>query len=602
MTVVKWFILCTYFVVFIAYMIQSYKQYCKNCVQTCVFFSLTNIKNCFEKCMCPNIKLNIKPSLPDYSKYRKDLELSGEYDPPIKLKRKFAKLIKNKKTGNLEQYMPNIVMIILDDADEKISPIMEVMPFAKELFELNGTHFTRMYTANSYCCPARCQIFTGEYPHNNGVIGMKGNYSSVLAFRMPLFMNGTRQVNPSNGKFINNEHRTLNLNLQNIGYTTHGIGKFLNGIENDNKMQIDYVPVGWDTFNIGADHFMYTGYRYSLTNWKKGDKEINYEWYGTNENDYITDVLSKKATDIIKQSSNKPFFLYIAPTAPHVPIFPAERHRNKMDYWLSQYHKYVETRPNFNSNLSGKSHWLKSTETSRDELFNSDLKWNEMDWVRRMTSLYAVDDLVKNIYDEIVEKDELDNTIFMFGSDNGYNLLAHKQLHKMSANEESMAVPLYISGKPFEKNVTDDQLGLLIDLAPTIYDILGYESPEYVDGYSLLTKKKRSSVLFEYKNKVFYNSDDDLKYSPELENIAKIAPKQLLYDVPPFTAIRTYDHVLIEYYNTSNSFEYELYDMIEDPYQLNNVYNNETYCEIQQNLTRRLRQLEKCRGVECIYI
>ena len=240
----------------------------------------------------------------------------------------------------------------------------------------------------------------------------------------------------------------------------------------------------------------------------------------------------------------------------------------------------------------------------RDELFNSGVNWNEMDWVRRMTSVIAVDDLAFNVVNAIKEKGQLDNTIFFLGSDNGYNLLSHKQLNKMSANEESMSILLHANGAPFKKNVKDDQLVLLIDIAPTIYDILGYEKPLYIDGYSLLTSKKRSSVLFEYKNKNFYDDGDNLKHSPELENVASVAPEQLLYDVPPFTAIRTFDHVLVEYYNCSpiGTNEYELYDMINDPYQLTNVYDNESYADIKNSLADRLKKLEVCAGSECIYI
>lgn len=602
---IKWFIMGVYFIILIACGINTYKEYCKECVQKCVFFSLTNVKTCFASCMCPDRKLAVKSHKPDYSKYEGDLKLSGgEYDQPIKLSIKNPILKRNKLTNKLERYMPNIVMIIMDDADAKISPIMEAMPFAKELFELNGTHFTKAYTSTSYCCPARCQIFTGMYGHNNGVTSMYGKHASISAFRMPLYSNGSRQINFRTKKFINNEHRTLNLHLQQLGYTTHAVGKFINGIENDHTGQIDYVPIGWDSFNIGADHFMYTGYRYSLTNWSAGDQEIGYEWYGSDEDDYITDVLSKKSTNIIKNTSEKPFFLYIAPTAPHVPMFPAERHRDKMEFWSQQYDKYVTNRPNFNANLSTKPHWLKKTEKERDDLFKSELKWNEMDWTRRMTSLYSVDDLIKNVYDEIKLKGQLDNTIFFLGSDNGYNLLVHKQVNKMSANEESMGVPLYAVGKCFKKNVSDDQLALLIDLAPTIYDILGYSKPSYIDGYSLLSEEKRSSVLFQYKNKDFHDEIDNLHHSPELLNVAKVAPEQLLYDVPPFTAIKTNMYVLVEYYNSSytGENEHELFDLIKDPYQLTNIYNDEIYSEIQTNLTRRLRKLEKCTGVDCIYI
>lgn len=589
--------LCAIIAILLFNAFETYRNHCKECVQRCVFFSLRNIGTCFDVCRCPNFDRVVSPHLPDHSKYAEDLKMSGgDYDKPIKLEPKNSKLEHKSK--------PNIVMIILDDADAKISPIMEAMPFAKELFELNGTHFTRAFTSTSYCCPARCQIFTGMYGHNNGVTSMYGKFASIGAFRMPFNSNGTRQMNPSTRKLINNEYRTLNYVLESLGYTTHALGKFINGIENDHTFQIDYVPPGWTTFNVGADHFMYTGYRYSLTNWTKGDNKISYEWYGTKEDDYITDVLSRKAVNIISKSSDAPFFLYVAPTAPHVPMFPAERHRDKLDYWASKYDQYVSSRPNYNADLKNKSYWLRSTEKERDELHNSDLKWNQMDWARRMSSMHSVNDLILNIYNKVKDSGKLNNTIFIFGSDNGYNLYAHKQTQKMSPNLESIAIPLHIVGGGFGAGVVDDQLALLIDIAPTIYDILGYKSPDYVDGYSLKSKVKRSCALIQYKNKNFHDELDNLSNSPELLNVAKVAPKQLLYDVPPFTAIKTVDYILVEYYNSSETREneYELYDLVKDPYQLENVYHNQEYENIKQNLTFRLKQLEQCAGFNCVYI
>jgi N-acetylglucosamine-6-sulfatase len=569
----------------------QYVFYCRTCAQRCIIFSISHPKECFRKCYCPNIMPNIKPHKNNYSVFDidKDICKLGYNDIPI------LQIKKNEKKK------PNIILFVVDDLDELISPYWESMPFSKELFKINGTHFSKGLTSTSYCCPARCQIFSGLYPHNNGVLGMYGKYGSVSAFRTPYHLNGTRMM--ENNKCVNNENRTINLLLQTYGkYHTSIIGKYLNGIENDITKHIDYVPPGWDEFHVGSDPNMYLGYKYTFANWTSESKQVNYESYGLEEKDYITDVMRDKVINIINKQKNvlkdnKPLFMYVATSAPHLPILPAERHKDKLLFWREKYDEYVSNKPNYNFTHESQPEWFKNHERKN---FNEEaLKWNKLEWEKRMSSLYAVDEMIQTIHNKLKEVGELDNTIFGFVSDNGYNLGAHGIFNKLAPYDESIRIPYYLTGPNIKKNVIDDRLATLTDLAPTFIDIAGLTIPDYMNGISLISDKKREAVLFQFKNNIDYVKYDHVDFSLELAFIRHIIPKWLALDFHPYVGIRTKEYMFVEYFVDGKHKEYEMYDMIKDPYQMYNIYNNSKYKYIKNILQYKMKIMSKCIGSKC---
>ena len=90
-----------------------------------------------------------------------------------------------------------------------------------------------------------------------------------------------------------------------------------------------------------------------------------------------------------------------------------------MEYWKNQFAKYVSGRQNYYtvSEIEHKSRWLKESLSWR-----SQINWfNEVDFAKRMGSLYAVDEMIEAVYRRIEALGELDNTVFILTSDNGYN-------------------------------------------------------------------------------------------------------------------------------------------------------------------------------------
>lgn len=510
---------------------------------------------------------------------------------------------------------PNIILFLLDDQDESISPYFDAMPFARELFLQNGSHYRNAFTSTSICCPSRCQILTGVLAHNNGVMINQGVYGGVGAFTKPRDPEGKRLMDEE-GRCINNENRSIGVFLQKYaGYRTGLFGKYLNGMENDTIHAITHIPPGWTEFIIGSDHRLYLGYTYILAKWRENNSMIDYEWHGAEENDYQTDVLrdyvlefiggSNRSQEKIQQEgSQRPLFAYVSPTAPHLPIMAAPRHKSMNKFWESQFEKYVASRASYYNEMDAKqkSRWLRESFDLRKKMKNID--WDKIEFIKRMGSLYAVDEMIKAIYDRLAETNQLQNTIFVLSSDNGYNLGSHGLIHKMSPYDESTRVPLYISGPGFSKGKVIDEHVLLIDLAPTFLELAGLQIPNYMDGVSLMKPVGRNALLLEYKvpgHPESYSADS-VNEVPEW--VWSICPEGYAVDIPPYKAVRTSDYLFVEYTererdNVTLFKEHELYDLNQDPFQLNNLIADESMRSIVTELKATLDRLAKCNGKQC---
>lgn len=591
-------------------LITNYLFECEKCVKTCVMFQDWNANECVNDCKCIDNRFNNWLNwvhIDDYSyKLSDDSICLNNYDEETMVLK--SKTLKEKKD------LPNVVLIVMDDATNYVDPMFDAMPFTKELMMLNGTEFTNAFTSTSFCCPARCQIFTGMYGHNNGVISSSGSYSSMEAFLKPLYLNGSRQINQSNGKCTNNLYRSINMYLKQKNYTNAMFGKYLNGHESSNPRfhSMKFVPPGWDQFDMCVNNYMYIGNMYVMSEWDSTNNKVQYKWYGREEKDYLTDVIGRKSTKFIRENQDEPMFLYVASTAPHGPMTSAYRHRDKLKIWDARFDEFISNRPNYHNAKSTKTKasWI-SNNKDRDNLLKlvpfyhkkEPINIHRLEFRRRMGSYYALDEMVKSIYDELEIKGKLNNTVFILTSDNGFNEGAHGFGHKMTGYEESIRVPLFFSGAQFKKGYKDSRLSLLNDISPTILDLAGLHQPEHMDGISLLNNKlKRSSVLLEYgKRKDNEKFTGSLKDVSEFKMIADVAPNTLAYDVNPYIGIRTNEHTLIEYYNATHK-EYELYDIKRDPFQLLNLAGDKFHDRHMKNLITKLRRLEICYGQECNFI
>ncbi|MCB1270922.1 MAG: sulfatase-like hydrolase/transferase, partial [Microthrixaceae bacterium] len=109
---------------------------------------------------------------------------------------------------------PNIVFVLLDDLDETATPYWDAMPATKALVADTGRSFTESFSPTPICCPARASILTGQYGHNTGVLTNGGEQG------------GWETFTEGGG-----EDRAVSVHLQQRGYRTMFVGKYLNGYE-----------------------------------------------------------------------------------------------------------------------------------------------------------------------------------------------------------------------------------------------------------------------------------------------------------------------------------------------------------------------------------
>lgn len=492
-----------------------------------------------------------------------------------------------------EKSRPNIIVIVLDDLDELISPYREVMKFTNQhLFE-PGLHFTNSYTPSSICGPARVEILTGRYAHNTGVTTNAGKYGGFQAFMEPYHLNGTRMK--VGDKCIVGEYLSYQYPLQRSGYYTAMIGKYMNGMETD-EGELEHIPVGWDHFFTTMDKKSYIGFNYNMVRVNTTKRKVEYMHYGYSQDDHITKILENEALTVLNHISvnhtggdDRPFFMYISPTAPHFPLYPLEKHRHLINKYKQMYYAIISEKYIYDKNtVKDKSLWLKNTQFIR-RLFKKH-KWHVNDFTRRMLSLHAVDEMIESIWKRVYDLNKLNNTVWLFTSDNGYNYGVHNLIHKMSPYETSIRVPFYIYDPRKTNEIKNTSVPVsLVDIAKTVHDLASISVEYRMDGQSLMREISNRPLIFQYGgysltemiSKRWMNTY--LKLSPSL--LAYI-PHYFLIDVPPFRAIYNNSSIFIEYHTryglpidndkVNMDYLYRHYNIPTENYLVNlmkNIYN-----------------------------
>lgn len=473
--------------------------------------------------------------------------------------------------NDLKFKKPNIIFVLADDmaVDD-----VEYMPNLKTKVLEKGINFKNYFVGVPLCCPSRTTTLRGQYSHNTGV--KTNNYpdGGFLRFRR----NGL-------------EKSTIATWLKAAGYNTGLIGKYLNGIQQSNPRT--YVPPGWLEWASPINLFAaYSGFGYTL------NENGVLVRYGSQKEDYGTDVYARKARRFIKHSvaEKRPFFLFLSVVAPHAPAIPAPRHAELFPGAI------VPRTPAFNEvDVTDKPKFIQEL-----PLLDLELQ-SKLDraYRRRVQSLQAVDEAIGSLYATLTLTKQLNNTYIFFASDNGFMLGQHRLPGSKSvAYEESIRVPLIVRGPGIPANRTSSHLVGNTDLAPTFASLARAHIPSFVDGRSLLPLLRKSlpsldgwrqSYLLEH----WPESRSPRHYPAEqreltLEEQYVRHPKAQV-PIPEFHGIRTYDYSYVEYM----SGERELYDLKVDPYQLDNIAATADINLLNQ-LSAKVNALKTCRGKTCV--
>ena len=446
---------------------------------------------------------------------------------------------------------PNIILIVTDD---QAFHELAQMPKTRALLEQQGTSFANFLVSTPGCCPSRASILRGQYTRNHGTLTNDGPNGGYQHFRE-----------------LGRERSTIATWLQDAGYRTALIGKYLNGYGEENATT--RVPPGWDEWAAT------TSLQYFDYDLAENGRLVH---YGTKSKHYLTDVLSQKArafvTDAVQR--NRPFFLYLTPKAPHGPATPAPRHKK-----LFSGLKAPRTAAFNEGDVGDKPAYVRqSRPLNRDEVRQIDALYRD-----RLRSLQCVDEMIGKLFQTLDETGELDETYVFFTSDNGYLLGEHRRTEKGMPYEEAIRVPLLVRGPGVASRTVDD-LATNVDLVPTIAELTGVAAPDFVDGRSLVPLLEgrspndwRQAVLVEA-----FDRDEDVGIAAKLE-IDNGPPN------PPFKALRLRDRVYVEYRETG---ERELYDLAADPMQLENLAATTSPAELDR-LHAWLEAMLACQGAEC---
>jgi N-acetylglucosamine-6-sulfatase len=453
---------------------------------------------------------------------------------------------------------PNILFVLTDDLDYAST---QKMPEINSLVAEEGLSFEEAFVSHPICCPSRATILTGLYDHNHRILG-----------------NGP----PRGGfqKFVSEGHEenSIAVALQESGYRTAFFGKYLNGYPAGNPT---HVPPGWDEWYA------------KLNGQQPYDYQINENGevvsYDSDTEDYYTDVLSRQATDFIGSAAqdSRPFFMYVAPTAPHDPAIPAERHKGAFAG------EEAPRPPSFNEeDVSEKPYGIRN----RDPLSEEDISEIDERYQNRLESMLAVDEMVASLIQELQAAGELENTYIFFTSDNGWFQGEHRIPEgKDRPHEESAHIPLFVRGPGIAAGSEVEQLVLNTDFAPTFADLAKIEFP--ADGRSLVpllrgedgepssSSSWRSSVLLEK----LPAEDNAEETNSKGKGKDKGDPER-----PYWEAIRTETHKYVEYHNG----DVELYDLQNDPYELESIHQSADRALV-EDLKTRLEALKSCSEEGC---
>jgi arylsulfatase A-like enzyme len=429
---------------------------------------------------------------------------------------------------------PDIVLILADDLAE--ADWRSLPETRKRLPAV----FPNSINVQPWCCPSRASILRGQYPHTHGTV---------------LNQNG-----PDGGweSFRDQEDATIAVTLQAAGYHTGLIGKYLNGYRTDGG-----VPPGWDYW------FGKQGQKY--LNWDARENDLVLS-YGTGEADYATDIFAAKAVGFIAAApETQPLFAYIALIAPHTPSTVAPRHQGTCD----DVKLAAREKPSFNeADISDKPSFAQV-----EPLPAAALLTLERD---RQCTLKAVDELVVQVIAALETRGRPFDLVF--ASDNGFLLGEHRRTRKNSPYEESIRTTLRAVGPDFPAG-EDPRLIGNIDLAPTFAAIAGAPPRNDWDGRSILGELDREVIGVEG----FGGPDEDFG---EAKGTNPLGAEQVY---PPYQGFRSRSGIVyIEY----EGGEIELYDLIADPYQLDNLASGKGAADF-PTYHARTEALRDCHAAAC---
>lgn len=480
---------------------------------------------------------------------------------------------------------PNIIFMMTDDHTTQAMSCYGgnlIQTPNMDRIATEGIRFDNCYAVNALSGPSRACILTGKFSHENGFI--------------------------DNASVFDGNQQTFPKLLQKAGYQTAIIGKW----------HLISEPQGFDHWSILSGQHEQGDY-YSPDFLENG-KPVRVDGY-------VTDVITDKAISFIEnRDKTKPFCMMYHQKAPHRNWMPAPRHlgifndtqfpepSNLFDDYEGRSAAAREQdmsiahtlREDWDLKLLTREEMLKDT-TNRlysvykrmppvvqdkwdavyarriEEYRSGKLKgkaltsWKYQQYMRDyLATVLAVDENIGRLLNYLEEIGELDNTIIVYTSDQGFFLGEHGWFDKRFMYEECQRMPLVIRyPDAIKAGSTTSAISMNVDFAPTFLDFAGADIPADIQGTSLKpVLENAGKVPTHWRKAAYYHY---YEYPAE-------------HSVKRHYGIRTADFKLIHFYNDID--EWEMYDLKADPKEMNNIFGKPDYAAKQQELIELLKQTQ----------
>jgi arylsulfatase A-like enzyme len=434
------------------------------------------------------------------------------------------------------QDRPNLVIMMCDDqradamscAGNAVIKTPNMDRLARE-----GMRFTNAFVTNSLCAPSRATLLSGLYSHANGVADNMGH------------------AVPANIKLLPDYLRAS-------GYEVAFCGK--------SHMKNALRDRQWDYYFGFKDQGRYVDPIIA-----EGVDGQDKAYPG-----YMDDVVTDHALQWMKQPRTKPFCLFLFFKAPHRQWVPAPRHK-------TLYADVAINKPSlWNHPGTGKpAAFLMAANMFGQFPDTKDYEGMVRDYYRTIT---AVDDNIGRVLATLEGLKQLDNTVVMHTSDNGFFLGEWQRFDKRFMHEPSIRVPLLVRYPKLAKPGTScDKMVINVDYAPTVLDLAGVKESPRMHGRSF--KQLLTGDHTNWRTEWYYEYHE---YPDVSHNVQKMR------------GIRSETHKLIHYYAPPDRFgeAYELYDLKNDPEEKVNLANRPPQKALREELVKRMKSLREELGAK----
>ena len=445
---------------------------------------------------------------------------------------------------------PNVLFIISDDLtatavsayENKICKTPNIDKLASE-----GIQFTKAYSQYPVCGPSRASFMSGYYPNATKTFG---------------YVSGRENIGPN--------RKTWSQLFKDNGYYTARVSKIYHmgvpiDIETGSNGEDD--EASWtERFNSKGPEWLAKGEAELVQNNPDGSVERkggNVMTIVKAEGDDLVHSdgrTAQKAIELIKKHKKNPFFLALGFVRPHVP-FAAPK-------------SYFDPYPFTNIVLPEKmkDDWNDIPKRGINYVTSVNGEMSLEQQQKAIAAYYAsvsyMDAQVGRVLNTIKEEGLEDNTIIIFTSDHGFHLGEHDFWMKVSLHEESVRVPMIIK-VPGKKPTVCNSFVELLDLYPTIAELAGLKTSKHIQGKSL--------------TKVLDNPEIEVR---DMSFSVSQGGKSFL--------LRTNKWAYIQY-NENASAGIELFDMVNDPKQFENLAKQEKYSKVvalfQKKLKKKLKEI-----------